>query len=274
MEKRNQHYIPQFYLNYFTDPLIPVLYSPYVWIYDKKKELIKNKAPKNIAYEKGYNDIVDSEGHISSIVEDQFREIEYNASKVFKKITQLENTSEKERIDLSKFVFSMIERVPKFRELFKEIIESGEVEELADEDNKYDNVPSDLKMDGVVRVTHLVSHLLLRMDWSLFIAPSGSNFITSDNPVVIKDPSNLNVKMCGIASSPKVEVTFPLTRLICLFGSWGRYRKEVEKISADEVSRINFETFKYSHRFLISSSKYIDKRILLVNHLVNKGRIH
>jgi hypothetical protein len=80
--------------------------------------------------------------------------------------------------------------------------------------------------------------------------------------------------LCGFASSPQVEVTFPLTRQICLFGSWGRYRRVIEKVNADKVKEINFETFKYSHKYLFSSSKRLDKEILIVNHLVNKGLIH
>lgn len=89
MEKRVHHYIPQFYLNYFTDPLTPPIQTPYVWVFDKKNESIKNKAPINFAFKKGYNDIIDSEGKISNIVEDQFMEIEGEASRVFKKIKQL-----------------------------------------------------------------------------------------------------------------------------------------------------------------------------------------
>ena len=56
-------------------------------------------------------------------------------------------------------------------------------------------------MDSVVRVTLLASHLLLRMDWSLLIAPKGISFITSDNPVVVRDPNNLNMRLCGFSSS-------------------------------------------------------------------------
>lgn len=86
MEKRKQHYIPQFYLKYFTDPLTPPLQMPYVWILDKQNESIKNKAPVNFAFKKGYNDIIDENGNKSSIVEDQFMEIEGPAATVLKKL--------------------------------------------------------------------------------------------------------------------------------------------------------------------------------------------
>jgi hypothetical protein len=274
MEKRNQHYIPQFYLNYFTDPNVPSLHSPYVWVLNKKSESIKNKAPKNIAYEKGYNDIVDEDGNISSIVEDDFQEIESETSKVFKKIIKLRYISQEERLILSKFVLSMKQRVPKFKEIFKDAVDSGDIKELSNDRFNFENIPSDFMMDSVVRITHLMSHLLLRMDWSLLISPEGTSFITSDNPVIIRDPQNQNMKFWGFSSSPLVQVTFPLTRQICLFGSWGRYRRVVEEVCIDEVKDINFEIFKNSYRYLFSSSKQFQKEILLVNHLVNKGLIH
>ena len=71
MEKRKHHYMPQFYLRCFTDPLTPLLQESYVWILNKKNELIKNKAPINFAFKRGYNDIIDVDGNISNIVEDQ-----------------------------------------------------------------------------------------------------------------------------------------------------------------------------------------------------------
>jgi hypothetical protein len=46
MEKRRQHYIPVFYLNYFTDPHTPTMQTPYVWILDKKKKLLTIKLQK------------------------------------------------------------------------------------------------------------------------------------------------------------------------------------------------------------------------------------
>ncbi|MFT8313301.1 MAG: DUF4238 domain-containing protein [Clostridium sp.] len=269
MEKKKQHYIPQFYLNYFTDPLIPIMYAPYVWVYDRTDKSIKKKSPKNIAYENGYNNIMDKDGNVSSIVEDQFQEIEDNTSKIYRKIIKLKYISRSERLTLAKFVFSMLERVPRFRAMCKFAIESGYADKFMNEDDNLENKSSKLMMDSVIRATHGVSHLLLRMDWSLLIAPNGANFITSDNPVVVRNPKEVNLLMCGISSSPEVIVTFPLTSKICLFGSWGRYRSVVEKISVGEVEHINLETFIYSNRYLFSSSQYFQKEILDLNNLIN-----
>lgn len=274
MEKRNQHYIPQFYLNYFSDPNVPPMHNPYVWIYDRVNEALKNKSPKNIAYEKGFNDIVDAEGNLDSTVEDQFQQIESETAKVFRKLVKLEYISKSDRLQLCKFVLSMRTRIPKYKDMYVDIVQKGDQTVIPLDVVDVTKLPSQFPMNSVIFAANNVSHFLLRMDWSLLIAPEEISFITSDNPVVVKDPENLNYRSCGFSSSPNVQVTFPLTPKICLFGSWGRYRKIIEYIGANEVKEINFETFKYSYQYLFSSTRDMAKEILIVNHLVNIGEIH
>jgi len=275
MEKRRHHYIPVFYLNYFTDQQTPSVQTPYVWILDRKNETIDNKAPRNFAFIKGYNDIIDFQGNVSSIVENQFNlEIEGRASIVFRKLMSMRYLSKSDRFTLAKFVATMIFRVPKFREAFKEIIEEKYYLEFADGGRNFEGVSSEFMMDSVIRTSSIIGELLMRMDWSLLIAPDGTNFITSDNPVVVINPEDPKWLFCGFASDPKIRVTFPLSPKICLSGSWGRNKRIIEYITEDEVIEINFETFKYSYEFLYSSTRYFKKEILLVNHLVNKGLIN
>ncbi|MEW9701862.1 DUF4238 domain-containing protein [Paenibacillus sp. SI8] len=71
MEKRDHHYIPQFYLRYFTDPNVPAKYKPYLWVIDLKEKTLKKKAPNNIGYIKGFNDIKNVNGDLKTIVEDE-----------------------------------------------------------------------------------------------------------------------------------------------------------------------------------------------------------
>jgi len=274
MEKRRHHYIPVFYLNYFTDLQTPSVQTPYVWILDRKNETVDNKAPRNFAFIKGYNDIIDSEGNVSNIVEDQFNfEIELKASTVFRKLMSIKYLSKSDRFILAKFVAAKIFRVPKFRKAFKEIVEEKYYREFPNGGSDFEGVSSQLMMDSVVRTSGIIGNLLMRMDWSLLIAPDGSHFITSDNPVVVRNPDDPKWLFCGFASDTKIQVTFPLSAKICLFGAWGRYKRIIEYITEEEVIEINFETFKYSFEFLYSSTRYFRKEILLVNHLVNKGHI-
>lgn len=274
MEKRNQHYIPQFYLNYFTDLDVPPMHNPYVWMYDRVSEAIKNKSPKNIAYEKGYNDIINEEGKIDATLEDQFQKIETETAKVFRKLIKFEYISKNDRLQMCKFVLSMRTRIPYYKDMYVDIVQNGDQTAIPLDVVDVTKLPSQFPMNSVIFAANNVSHLLLRMDWSLLIAPNEINFITSDNPVVVKDPEDLSYRSCGFSSSPNVQVTFPLTPKICLFGSWGRYRRLIEYIDTKEVKEINFETFKYSYQYLYSSTRDIAKEILMVNHLVNIGKIY
>ncbi|WP_407308780.1 DUF4238 domain-containing protein [Desulfosporosinus sp. SB140] len=272
-KKDKHHYISQCYLEFFTDPLTPPLHTPYVWILDKKNESITNKAPNNFAFIKGYNDIYDKDGNKSDIVEKQFGKIEGEAKNVLRKIKQLKYISKTERYLLSEFVFSMMLRVPKFRDTFRKLVMEGYINELSDGKFKDIEISSEISMDSVIRTTHVASQLLQGMAWSLLIAPDHSHFITSDNPVVVRIPDDPNWLFIGFGHAG-AQITFPLNPKMCLFGEWERSRKIIEKVDADEVNDINFETYKYSDKFVYSNSKYFMKEILLVNHLVNKGLIN
>lgn len=166
----------------------------------------------------------------------------------------------------------MMFSVPKFRDTFKKLIEGGYVSELSDGNFKDIIIPSDLSMDSVIRTTHEASHLLLRMSWSLLIAPDNSYFITSDNSVNVRIPNDPNWLFIGFGH-PKAQITFPLNPKICLFGEWARSRRTIQLIDDDEVKNINFEAYKFSDKFLFSHSRCFMKEIMLVNHLVNKGII-
>jgi hypothetical protein len=164
-------------------------------------------------------------------------------------------------------------RVPIFRDTFRKLVEEGYINELSNGDFNNITFPSKLPMDSVIRTTHVASHLLQRMAWSLLIAPDSSHFITSDNPVVVRIPDDPNWLFIGFAN-PKAQITFPLNPKICLFGEWDRSRRIIEKIDDNEVNDINFEMYKYSDKFVYSNSRYFMKEIILVNHLVNKGVIN
>lgn len=273
MAKKRQHYIPRFYLNHFIDTDTPVLQTPYVWIFDKKSERIKNKAPLNFAYRHGYNNIIDENGKISSKVEEQFQVIEDKAARIIRKLLNLKYVSKIEREDLAVFIYTMRARIPYFKLIFKEVVENEEYnKQLNDDHIDVNQIESNLAMDSVIR-TSFMGKLLLRMFWSVLIAPDNISFITSDNPVIVLDPNAPMLQSIGFATSKDSEIIFPLSPKVCLYGSWIKRKKILEYINKDYTEDINFEIFKYSFKYLYSSTKYIDKRILLANTAVNQGLI-
>lgn len=272
MEKNRQHYIPRFYLELFTDPKTPINYDPYVWVLDKKKYSIKNKAPRNIAFQNGYNNIIDENGKVSKIVEDEFGKIETKASKIIKKLINIEYINRSERLELGKFIYTMRARTPYFRYTFKEVVESKEYISQFDKYIGDKDISPDLAMDSVIRTGNLISHYLLKMNWSLLIAPNEGYFITSDNPVVVLDPEAPKLRFCGFANSEETKIIFPLSPKVCLYGCWKK-KRIVEYLNKNSVDELNFEIFKYSYNYLYSSMEYFDESILMVNMAVNKGLI-
>lgn len=270
MEKRKQHYIPQFYLKYFTDPMTPAIYEPYVWVLNKETGEIKQRAPKNIAYENGFNDIVDSNGNISSIVEEEFQQIENEAAKAFRKVMKFDELSEYEKISLSKFIISMRFRTPSFISTYKSIIQRKDVKELFYKEG-LDFIPNEIEMDSTIRVTNLVEKWLLRMEWSLLISPKEKKFITSDNPVLVKNIQDSRYIIVGFGLKDDVEIIFPISPNFCLYGSWKSNRMIIENIGIEETKEINIEVFKNSFDYVYSSSKEIDKEILILNSMINRG---
>ena len=49
---KKQHWVPQGYLKPWCDPQTPANYDPYVWCFSKDGETVKEKAPKNIFFER------------------------------------------------------------------------------------------------------------------------------------------------------------------------------------------------------------------------------
>lgn len=76
MVKKRQHYIPQFYLNNFTDKTVQPPKTPYIWVFQRGVKEPVEKGPINIAYESGYYDIELEDGSTSSVVENTLSSLE------------------------------------------------------------------------------------------------------------------------------------------------------------------------------------------------------
>ncbi|MBB3073474.1 hypothetical protein FHS14_006533 [Paenibacillus baekrokdamisoli] len=122
---------------------------------------------------------------------------------------------------------------------------------------KRTDIPNSIDMDAVIRTTHSVSHLLLGMNWCLMTASEGSCFVTSDNPVVVADPNNQEMVFTGF-NSPNVQVTFPLSPVVCLLGGWEDRLPLIWNVDTLTVNRINSMTLRNSQRYIFSSSREVE----------------
>jgi|ERR1700688_535032 len=76
-EKRQHHYIPQFYLQGFTDPDTPPAQMPWLWVLDWNSGTVKRRAPKNVAASRGFYAIHNRNGDVDyEQVEDELAEVE------------------------------------------------------------------------------------------------------------------------------------------------------------------------------------------------------
>ena len=70
IQSKYHHYIPQFYLNYFTDKI------GYLYVYDKVKKEVRKSLPKNVFGKNRLNTIIYPDGTKSDWVEQRYSSIE------------------------------------------------------------------------------------------------------------------------------------------------------------------------------------------------------
>lgn len=263
MQKRNHHYVPQVYLKHFIDTSVKPPFTPYLWVYYKDQKEFKNKAPKNVAYEKGLYDLVKENGEISVEVEDQIKyEFEDRIDPITKKILDFKFISYNEQAIFAEFVFLMLNRTPFFKNVFNKAMSDPKRFFLKANYwepffNSEDEVPKEFFSDSIPRVAHIAAEIILKMNWQFIVSPKETCFITSDNPAVLMTPSKTRdgVNLFGF-SNKDCQLTMPLSPKICFRATW----KETDEIlydyiyvDAERVKKINKITYHcctneiYSH---------------------------
>jgi hypothetical protein len=88
-----------------------------------------------------------------------------------------------------------------------------------------------------------IAQEMFSMKWSFLVAPPGAYFFTSDHPVSIWAPRDKRgpFNTVGILNQD-VEIIFPLTRRICVFGSWVSAGKLYWPLTAKAVDYLNNRT--------------------------------
>lgn len=73
---KKQHFIPQCYLKAWCDSDTPENYNPYVWLFSKDGETVKNKAPENIFHENNMYTIERADGKRNLVLEHGLNQLE------------------------------------------------------------------------------------------------------------------------------------------------------------------------------------------------------
>jgi len=291
VDKRKHHYIPRFYLSKFIDPVCISTKDPYLWVFKHGATESHKKSPKNCAVLTGFNDVRLKDGTVSVDVEDNLAKLESEAAKIYKKIERHDILGDRDRVIFSEFIWAMQMRTPYQREntnrIYKEIdlmilrISASHPEYLkriltecneqneppSDEEVKklqeiiaageFDlNIPQEYSIMNMAEHAQEMSKIISKMNWGFMIAPEGLNFITSDNPVIIKDPNNKSKFYGdGYLSSKTIELTFPLTPKICLLATWKVLSGDYAEVDRESIFAVNDRTCKYRHQYIFSSQR-------------------
>src|SRR5205085_3409919 len=285
-KKKRHHYLPQFYLKGFVDPMN----QPYLWVYEKGVLEIKPVSAKDAGLEKDYHSFINSEGERDSeTIENILQKIEDAAAPVFQKIHNQEVLGEEDRHILASFLSLMLTRVPNFRrnvekstgEIIKQIgqiyaanseyfedslklyeEETGEKLDMSPEEfralileGNYElsmGPKFSLRMMGID-----LSQVLLDKTWFYIKATDRVKFLTSDNPIFYHDPTRERDSYWpeGLGDE-NTEVTFPLSRELVLVASRRKgVRPGYLPLGHQVAKDINRRTVMSAMRFVYSSQK-------------------
>jgi len=243
------HYLPQFYLQGFTDPDTPPDHEPCAWVYRFDSETWDCRAPKNIAAESNLYAIEDASGEQGQEVEMMLAKVESIAAEILRHILGQHPLSIQQRAEFATFIHIMHARVPgqlghvgefiaevmrktltiyhrsftaepeKFEAFKKRIKEEAgiDLDDIRPEDLYPDHFEisthpvSSLGM--ALSATDVVTEILRSMGWVFWVSTGENYFITSDYPYCLIDPSVSGEMFYspGLAAQ-NIEVTLPLAR--------------------------------------------------------------
>lgn len=216
---KKHHYVPQFLLKEFLPPNRDQLF-----VYDNQTEGIRQQKAKEVACESNlYSILVD--GKSNKQLENKFSHIENSAAVIIEKFKQIAPLSENEKETLARFLALSRVRTPTFLNNlgklevnFREIGLFNETQEIDFTQERTREISRDviLRHPFFWWYWEFLEKKILSMKWSLFEAPYGRAFITSDNPLcsILKlSESNQNgVSIMHEFDDPSLRLFLPLSK--------------------------------------------------------------
>lgn len=276
MGSMGQHYVPQYYLEGFCDPLKPAN----IWVYEKGRQESRRIPVKVVASE---NDRwpSDTEQYLAN-------EVEEPANPILRKIRARQTITRSDKEILSAYMVVMLKRVPRGLErtksLFPQILEDtfARVEkdilrlikehpsktrsleaallQLPSIKARYANeFPTNVWYDGLKPdMTPQLLTILPAMTWRFLTSDRGQPFLTNDNPLFFFESMGMG--------KPESEIMFPISSSIALLGTWQKnlvegYFHATEPI----IKEINRRTAYNASRYV-----YYSQEAAWVVSLVNR----
>lgn len=294
---RRSHYLPQFYLRYFTE-------NNSFFEYDIKDGKITKKSPYGSAWEPFYYAFRDIHGMKNISIENKILSLnEYKASVAIDKIVNGILLSDQDLVEFMIFMSLLKFRVPKFREyiikkkleeykkdFFKEFQNEENKEKFIKKFNKSRGQDSDITVNNFMEKVYIsdeefeknlfyyaliingFNHTkdFIKMDWYFIKNETETYFITSDDPIVGAEANKYDLsilKVLGIDNT-KDLIIFLITKEICLILNTnndnktpnikGYYKIDDKRI----VLEINNLIFKNCYRLIFGNSEEIINEVI------------
>ena len=244
---RRQHYVPQFLLRGFSGE------NNKLSVFTRGKGFSFRATPKDVACQRYYNAAKSETGDIDTqTIEKELSQIEGSGSAVMKLLLNGTAPSVEQRHDFALFLTSQDFRSPRRRQEFADMLLGIEHQEFpastvksvenyiravtkaSEGDKGFDttklSTESELKIDddgtisvgfeATVRALSAAKHFapaVSSMDWHLFRAPQGNNYIISDSPVQLyESPETLEIFSGPAYWRQGSYISIPLSPEACL----------------------------------------------------------
>lgn len=278
-----QHYVSRFYLNGFAQ-------NRRVSVYDRTTGIVNALTPKNAASIEHFYTFIDESDRRRFEVEALFGIVESRAGTALKSAVCRSPLSFEDREYLALFVAMHAIRTPaalaesrSVREkaeharlklivssddaaykLLKESrpADTSEAElrrlstklyEMVSGDHFRIEVPDEAARADALKTWDTVARALFERDWTIVHAPSGSEYITSDSPVVLSPLSSTEHLPLGYGSI-HTHVLFPLSRTAALVMNGDERRIRHADVRPEQVERFNAAIAADCYRYVIGSN--------------------
>ncbi len=284
---KRQHYIPQSYLDLFTDPRTPEGHDPHLWVFTRKQNEIKKRAPKNTAQSSHRYTFEEKDGTKNESLEAGFSQLESIVAPILKRISSTAKITEKDKPDIAGYmgmlsarspenegrVVDVLERIhrtqmailavndPKMREILENSGLDKTPEEVAREITEGGlfnvEIPRAMALGPMMQANaDVFTSSLPQMHWKVLRSEIPAGILTSDYPVCMFSPIAADSGWPPGLAYKDIEVTFPLSRDLILLIS----REEVEpdaELNPGKTLLYNWRSFFYASEFYAASEEII-----------------
>lgn len=283
-----QHYLPQFYLRYFTAPNKPSQYAPYVWTFQSGEW--KKKSPDNIAYGADFYAFEDEHGNIDHRFEDSLQKLESLIAPALKRVSETipVTLNDSDRMYLAWFLVSLEQRTPdylnaramemelaireNYRHQYQSFVRDPQKFDQFKESNGFGNfsladvTPENFEkwdvkpvkaylLSEAVKQWELLANVIFSMRWTILFSHTPV-FVTSESPVVTMVPhADGDGWTYGDLGHPNVDISLPLTPKLALMCHWrGDENYRLVEATENDIRTLNLRTINSAADALTENS--------------------